>query len=80
MLLFNAPFPHLSTALSHTSHLFIDDLFYRSTDPALIHKLIDFYYTAGRNMGMDMNMSKTEVQALNGASRQKFTSPTRTGL
>ena len=27
-------------------------------------------------MGMDMNMSKTEVQALNGAWRQTFNSPT----
>ena len=76
VLLFNAPFPHPSTALSHTSHSFIDDLLCRSTDPALIQKHIDSCDTAGRKMGMAMNMSKTEVQALNGASRQKFTSPT----
>ena len=65
VLLFNAPLPHPYTALSHTSHSFIDDLLYRWTNPAFIQKLNDLYDTAGRKMRMAMNMSKTEVQALN---------------
>ena len=37
-------------------------------------KVIDSYDISGRKWGMDMNMSKTEAQAVNGAQRQKFTS------
>ena len=59
----------------HTSQSFIDDLLYGSTESDLIEKVIDFYDTSGIELGIDMNMSKTEVQALNGAESQSFTSP-----
>ena len=59
----------------HTSHSFIDDLLYGSTESDLIEKVIDFYDTSGIKLGIDMNMSKIEAQALNGAERQNFTSP-----
>ena len=75
-LLFNAPFPLPSTDLTNTGDAFIDDLLDRSPDPSLIQGLIDFFDTASRKLGINMNMTKTEVQALNGAVQHVFLSLT----
>ena len=74
-LLFNAPFRPPSTDLTNTGHAFINDLLYRRPDQSIIQGLIHFFDTAGRKLGMNMNMTKTEVQALNGAAQHVFSSP-----
>ena len=74
-MLFITPFPLPSTDLTNTGHAFIDDLLYRSTDPSLVQGLIQFFDTAGRKLGMNMNVTKTEVEALNGAAKHSSLSP-----
>ena len=68
------PSPPLNGSHQHGTP-FIDDLLYRSPDPSLIQGLIDFFGTAGQKLGMNMNMTKTEVQTLNGAAQHAFLSP-----
>ena len=77
MLLFDAPFSSPLTDLTNTEHAFIDDLLYRSPDESLIQGLIDLFDTAGLKPGMNMNMTKTEVQALKGAAQHVFSSLSR---
>ena len=69
------PPPPLSTDLTKTGHTFIDDLLYRSPDRSFIRGFIDFFYTAGQKLGMNMNMTKMQVQALNEAAQHVFSSP-----
>ena len=51
-----------------TKHTFIDDFLFRTTSPATAAAVFNFFDQEGRQLGLDMNISKTELHAMHGAS------------
>ena len=66
---------HLDPSLS--LHAFIDNILIRTQDQALIQKIYTYFDTTVRDIGLNMNVKKTELHALNVAPHLSFTTPSR---
>ena len=76
VLLFAVPH-HLSTPITQheSSHVFVDDLLYRSECSLRIEEILSFYDSKGRAWGLDINLSKTELHSMRKAPRTTITAP-----
>ena len=76
VLLFAAPHP-LSTHITQheSSHAFVDDLLYRSESSQRIEEILSFYDSKSRAWGLDIYLSKTELNSMEKAPQTTITAP-----
>ena len=58
-----------------TTFAFIDDILFRVADPLVVAEIFSFFDTFVRDLGLDMNAEKTEVQAMGPAPHFSFRAP-----
>ena len=59
---------HVRMLDTDTTHTFIDDYVLRTTSPTTAAAVFNFFDQEGRQLGLDMNISKTELHAMHGTS------------
>ena len=77
--------PYLNALLAHfmatappspnktsTQHVLVDDILIQSEDPEYIQSTLNFFDHNARVWGLDMNVSKTEVQAVGNSPKRNF--------
>ena len=75
-LLFALPSQVTAPPSSHESgHAFVDDLLYRSESGDRIQEILNFSDAVARELGLDLNLSKTEIHAMGTAPPQDFHLP-----
>ena len=65
---------------SDTTHTFIDDFLFRTTSPTTAAALFTFFDQEGRQVGLDMNISKAELHAMQGTSPVTICTPSKASL
>ena len=71
---------HVSILHSDTTHTFIDDFLFRTTSPTTAAAVFNFFDQEGRQLRLDMNISKTELHAVHGASPVTICTPSKASL
>ena len=70
---FLATTPPLEQGRVTSHHAFIEDILIRSEDPSYIQPAINFFDGPPRLWGLDMNVQKSEIQAMAQAVQRTFT-------
>ena len=65
---------------SFSIHAFIDDILVRSTNKQVISDVFSYFDTTARHMGLNMNIKKTELHAMNNAQHTVLSTPTGTTI
>ena len=75
-----ALFQHVARSHSDTTHTFIDGFLFRTTSPTTAAAVFNFSDQEERQLGLDMNISKTELHAMHGASPVTICTPSKASL